>query len=84
LTMEMFVRRLRAGWGDVDFNAHMRNTAYLDKSADVRMMFFSENGFSMAEFVRLRIGPVVMKDEVHPVKPGNASMILRKKYASSR
>ena len=66
--MEMFVRRLRAGWGDVDFNAHMRNTAYLDKSADVRMMFFSENGFSMAEFVRLRIGPVVMKDEIEYFK----------------
>jgi acyl-CoA thioester hydrolase len=31
-----------AGWGDMDFNAHMKNTAFLDKSADVRMMFFSE------------------------------------------
>ncbi|WP_229422843.1 thioesterase family protein [Telluria aromaticivorans] len=29
---------LIAGWGNMDFNAHMRNTAYLDKSADVRMM----------------------------------------------
>jgi acyl-CoA thioester hydrolase len=53
-----------AGWGDMDFNSHMRNTAYLDKSADIRMMYFSENGFPMAEFMRLRIGPVIMKDEV--------------------
>jgi len=53
-----------AGWGDMDFNAHMKNTAYLDKSADVRMMFFSENGFPMAEFSRLKLGPVIMKDEV--------------------
>jgi acyl-CoA thioester hydrolase len=22
-----------AGWGDMDFNSHMRNTAYLDKVA---------------------------------------------------
>jgi acyl-CoA thioester hydrolase len=46
----------------------MRNTAYLDKSADVRMMFFSENGFPMGEFVRRRLGPVVMKEEVEYFK----------------
>jgi acyl-CoA thioester hydrolase len=53
-----------AGWGDMDFNSHMRNTAFLDKSADVRMMFFAENGFPVAEFLRLKLGPVIMKDEV--------------------
>jgi len=42
----------------------MRNTAYLDKAADVRMMFFAENGFPVEEFTRLKIGPVIMKDEV--------------------
>ena len=60
----MYEKTLFAGWGDMDFNAHMRNTAYLDKAGDVRMMFFSENGFPAAEFARLRIGPVVMKDEL--------------------
>jgi hypothetical protein len=53
-----------AGWGDMDFNSHMRNTAYLDKSADTRMVFFSEHGFPMSEFVRLKIGPVIIKDEM--------------------
>lgn len=48
----------------MDFNSHMKNTAFLDKSADVRMMFFSETGFPMGEFSRLRLGPVIMKDEV--------------------
>ncbi|SDH79995.1 acyl-CoA thioester hydrolase [Pseudomonas benzenivorans] len=57
-----------AGWGDMDFNAHMRNTAYLDKSADVRMLFFAEHGFAMSEFMRLRLGPVVMKDEIEYFK----------------
>jgi len=60
----MFERKLTAGWGDMDFNSHMRNTAYLDKSADVRMMYFSENGFPMAEFHRLRMGPVILRDEL--------------------
>ena len=60
----MYTKTLVAGWGEMDFNAHMRNTAYLDKSADVRMMYFAEHGFPMSEFVRLRLGPVVMKDEI--------------------
>lgn len=60
----MFTKTLYAGWADMDFNGHMRNTAYLDKSADVRMMFFAENGFPAGEFARRRFGPVVMKDEV--------------------
>jgi len=55
---------LFAGWGDMDFNAHMKNTAYLDKSADARMLFFAEQGFPMSEFVRRRIGPVILKDEL--------------------
>src|SRR5258708_13099013 len=60
----MFEKKLMAGWGDMDLNSHMRNTAYLDKSADVRMLFFAENGFPMDEFIRRAIGPVIMKDEV--------------------
>ncbi len=65
---EHFSRLIIAGWGDMDFNGHMRNTAYLDKSGDVRMMFFASHGFAMSEFMRLRIGPVVMKDEVEYFK----------------
>jgi acyl-CoA thioester hydrolase len=37
-----------AGWGDMDYNSHLRNTAYLDKSGDARM----------------KIGPVILKDEM--------------------
>lgn len=64
----MFEKQLVAGWGDMDFNSHMRNTAFLDKSADVRMMFFAEHGFPMEEFVRQQIGPVIRKDEVEYFK----------------
>jgi acyl-CoA thioester hydrolase len=60
----MYAKTLIASWADMDFNSHMRNTAFLDKSADVRMMYFLENGFPMEEFSRLRLGPVIMKDEV--------------------
>jgi len=57
-------RKLMAGWRDIDTNSHMGNTAYLDKAVDVRMMYFADCGFPMSEFVRLRLGPVVMRDEV--------------------
>ena len=64
----MYTKTLFAGWSDMDFNSHMKNTAYLDKTADVRQMFLIENGFPVEEFLRLRIGPVVMKDEVEYFK----------------
>ena len=64
----MFEKKVVAGWGDMDLNAHMRNTAFLDKSADVRMIFFSENGFPMDEFIRRKIGPVIKKDEIEYFK----------------
>lgn len=60
----MFEKRLYAGWGDMDFNSHMRNTAFLDKAADVRMMFFAEHGFPAEEFHRRRFGPVIRRDEL--------------------
>ena len=64
----MYQKMLKAGWGDMDFNSHMRNTAYLDKSVDVRFMYFTENGLPISEFLRMGIGPVVMKDEVEYFK----------------
>lgn len=64
----MYTKTLYAGWADMDFNAHMKNTAYLDKAADVRQMFLIENGYPVQEFYRLRIGPVVMKDELEYFK----------------
>jgi acyl-CoA thioester hydrolase len=73
----VYERTLIAGWGDMDFNSHMRNTAYLDKSADVRMMFFAEHGFPVREFYRLKIGPVVQKDEIAYFKEANLLDELR-------
>ena len=60
----LFSRTFHVGWGDLDANAHMKNIAYLDKAVDVRMMYFQEQGFPMSEFERLRLGPVIMRDEI--------------------
>ena len=41
----MYTNAPYAGWADMDFNSHMKNTAYPDKAADVSHMFLAENGF---------------------------------------
>lgn len=63
-----YQKTLMAGWGDMDFNAHMRNTAYLDKAADVRMMYFAEHGYATEKFAQIGFGPIAMKDEVEYFK----------------
>jgi len=76
----MYTRTLYAGWADMDFNSHMKNTAYLDKAADVRQMFLIEHGFPVTEFARLRIGPVVMKDEVEYFKEVQLQEVITVNY----
>jgi len=61
---EPFRRRLYVRWGDLDSNAHMANTAYLDAVVDVRFSCFAEHGYPLSEFARLGLGPVVSRDEV--------------------
>lgn len=57
-----FSIKLYARWPDMDFNQHMRNAAYLGASEDCRMHFLAERGFTMQEFRRRQLGPVVVED----------------------
>jgi acyl-CoA thioester hydrolase len=59
-----YAKEFVAGWGTMDFNGHMANSAYLNLAADVRMAFFAEHGFPPGEFRRLSLGPVIQKDEL--------------------
>jgi acyl-CoA thioester hydrolase len=65
---EPFERNVHGRWGEMDFNGHVRNTAYLDLAADLRMQYFAAQGFSMREFERLRLGPVITRDELEYFK----------------
>jgi acyl-CoA thioester hydrolase len=64
LTSPIITRRFLAGWADMDWNSHMANTAYLNKVVDARVLALAEKGFPLEEFVRLRLGVVIMKDEL--------------------
>jgi acyl-CoA thioester hydrolase len=59
-----FERPFHVTWAHLDANGHMANTAYLDICVDVRFMYFESRGFPPTEFQRLRLGPVVRRDEV--------------------
>jgi acyl-CoA thioester hydrolase len=60
----LYEAALQTGWSDMDMNGHMANTAYLAKAVDVRLQFFAAHQLGGGEFARLRIGPVVMSDEL--------------------
>ena len=50
-------------WADVDPNRHMRHTAYNDYAAEVRVRYFAKNNFSIDEFTRHNLGPILFKEE---------------------
>lgn len=53
----------RIRWADVDANQHMRHSAYADYAADVRMVMFERLGFTLDDFARLQIGPILFREE---------------------
>ncbi len=59
-----FEQRFRVGWSDLDANAHMGNSSYLDHASNTRMLFFALNGFTVARFASEKFGPVVVRDEL--------------------
>jgi len=59
-----FVERFRARWADMDYNQHMRNAAFLGHSEETRMRFLDRSGWTMEEFARRRLGPVVLEDKL--------------------
>jgi acyl-CoA thioester hydrolase len=56
--------RFVVGWGDLDGNNHLANTAILDRAADARLMLFAERGFPGTRFSAEGVGPVIVRDEL--------------------
>ncbi len=49
-------------WSDFDPNRHMRHTAYNEYAAEVRVRFFAAQKFSINEFTKLNIGPILFEE----------------------
>jgi acyl-CoA thioester hydrolase len=50
-------------WANIDANRHLRHTAYNDYAAQLRVSFFTDNGFSIDNFSKLEIGPILFSEE---------------------
>ena len=53
----------RTRWADMDPNGHMRHSAYADYAADQRLVLLAEWGYAIKEFARLRLGPILFREE---------------------
>ena len=50
-------------WADFDPNRHMRHTAYNDYAAEVRVRYFKDQNFSIEEFTKHNLGPILFTEE---------------------
>jgi acyl-CoA thioester hydrolase len=62
--MEPFVLDYRARWSDMDWNQHMANAAFLGCAEETRMRYLDARGWTMADFERRKLGPVVVEDRI--------------------
>lgn len=58
-----YIKQFQVIWANLDPNRHMRHTAYNDYAAQVRLGYFLDHGFSMEEFNKLQIGPILFRED---------------------
>ena len=66
--MDKFSTTYRTRWADMDPNGHMRHSAYADYAADQRVVMLAQAGFDLKHFARLRIGPILFREETRFLK----------------
>jgi len=57
-----FERSYDVIWADLDANAHMRHTAYMDYAAQVRLAWLQQMGFTIEHLARAGVGPVLFRE----------------------
>jgi acyl-CoA thioester hydrolase len=59
-----FSRHFVVAWGAVDANDHMRNTAYFDAAADVRLAFLESRGWDRDRLAGTGLGMIAFEERV--------------------
>jgi len=57
-----FERSYDVIWADLDANAHVRHTAYMDYAAQVRVAWLQEMGYDIGRLAREGVGPVLFNE----------------------
>ena len=52
----------------MDPNGHMRHSAYADYAADQRVVVLASWGYNVAQFAKLRLGPILFREETKFLK----------------
>ena len=64
-------------WADLDPNAHMRHSAYADYGAQARIGFLTEHGFGLPQFQKLRLGPILFREDLKYTREVRANETIR-------
>jgi len=72
-----FRRVFQVRWADLDPNGHLRHTAYMDYAAQARVAFLNDFGFTLERFQKLRLGPVLFREETWYLHEVRANERLR-------
>jgi len=60
-------------WADFDPNNHMRHSAFNDYAAEARVRFFADHQFSISEFNKQNIGPILFSENTNFFREINLS-----------
>lgn len=66
--MEVFEKKFEIRWSDLDPNFHLRHTAYGDMCAATRFHYLASIGFTMEQFAKLKVGPILFKETITYIK----------------
>lgn len=64
LPMKPYFAQTTVRWSDLDANAHMANSKYMDFTSFARIEFLRKLGITLKDFDRLKFGPAVLREEI--------------------
>jgi acyl-CoA thioester hydrolase len=79
--MESFISEVQVRWSDIDPNVHLRHSVYYDFAASCRIAFLEKFGLSTGTMQRLRIGPILFREECMFKKEIRLNLVLVKARA---
>src|SRR5579862_1300117 len=59
-----YAKTIEVRWADLDPNGHVRHSAYADYGAQARIGFLAEHGFGLGQFQKLRLGPILFREDL--------------------
>ncbi len=66
-------REFQVRWADLDPNGHLRHSAYMDYAAQARVGFLNECGFTLERFQKMRLGPVLFREDTQYLREVRAN-----------